>query len=135
RDARAALFHVRSHVLGWLSQNLFDRSATWVFKRRAVTYAAGIDYGRFNEGCRVDTAGRRLAIRCTGCRVLSRARARNRARLRATMVAVNARNKTRRFARKRICADQPCAARTILAHRLICINLLAGERATQPGSG
>jgi len=49
----AALLHVRRHVLRWLRESFFGRSKTRFFKRRAISYAAGIDYGRFNEGCRL----------------------------------------------------------------------------------
>jgi hypothetical protein len=33
-------------------------------------------------------------------------------------VAITARNQTRGFARKRVCANYPCAARTVLDQRL-----------------
>src|SRR3954470_24314425 len=35
--ARAALLHVRRHVLGRLSKNLFSRSEAWIFEWCAVT--------------------------------------------------------------------------------------------------
>jgi carbon starvation protein len=53
-------------------------------------------------------------VRQAGCRFLPRACACDRNRLRATMVATHSRNETNRFARKRVCADYACAARTVL---------------------
>jgi carbon starvation protein CstA len=78
-------------------------------------FCTGIDHGRFNEGCRVGTTGRRLAIRCICCRFLSRARPRDRARFRSTMVAAASGNEARRSEREQIRANHRGTTGRILA--------------------
>ena len=49
-DACAALFHVRRYFLRRLPQSFLSRSETWIFEWCTVTFSAGINYVRFNEG-------------------------------------------------------------------------------------